>query len=210
MNLGDHVGDDPLLVHRNREALGRALQWPSSPTWLQQCHSRNIIRSDASDSSTIADAAWTPSVGSVCVVMTADCLPLLLSSKDGKKVAAVHVGWRGLAAGIIEVAIAQMGSGGELMAWLGPAIGAEDYEIDAQVRSKMLQADPDATSAFVDTRAGHWNMDLYELARRRLRQSGVRDIFGGHFCTYSDPEQFFSYRRDGVCGRMASLIWRES
>jgi hypothetical protein len=155
-----------------------------------------------------ADAAVARAPGQVCAVLTADCLPLLLCDRGGRAVAAVHAGWRGLAAGVVERAVEALGVDRDrILAWLGPAIGPDAFEVGAGVRDEFLAADPGSGDAFRPGRRGRWFADLYALARRRLEQSGVTAVFGGGFCTYSDQGRFYSYRRDGVTGRMASLIW---
>ena len=149
--------------------------------------------------------------GRVCAVLTADCLPLLLCDRAGTRVAAVHAGWRGLAAGVIEAAVERLGRPGpELLAWLGPAIGPDAFEVGPEVRAAFVRSDPAAADAFVPARPGHWLADIYLLARLRLAALGVGLVSGGDYCTVSDPERFYSFRRDGVTGRMASLIWLEN
>lgn len=212
LNLAAHVGDQPHLVQQNRQILGEVLQLPAWPVWLDQRHTRNVVCLDDVSGNAMptgaADAAFSTSARRVCVVLTADCLPLLVCDESGRHVAAIHAGWRGLAAGIIEATIEAMVCDRPLIAWMGPAIGPNAYEIDEAVRRQLLAGDSQAQDAFIATRPGHWNADLYTLARRRLKLCGVNDVFGGNFCTYGDSEKFYSYRRDGECGRMASLIWR--
>jgi len=210
LNLADHVGDEPHRVQQNRRLLATAQQLPAKPAWLDQQHGCNVACIDEGPPQVAADAAYTHRGAKICAVLTADCLPVLLCDEEGTRVAAVHAGWRGLAAGIIEAALDKLEpEKRRIYAWLGPAIGPQVYEIDNVVRSRLLQADSQADAAFVATREGHWTADIYELARRRLLCAGVKDIFGGDFCTFRDPERFFSYRRQGACGRMASLIWLE-
>ncbi len=170
-----------------------------------RCRPRTVTR-DA-----CADASYTDRAAAVCAVLTADCLPILLSDEGGRWVAALHAGWRGLAAGVIESALSAWGARAEqTLAWLGPAIGPQAFEVGEEVRAAFVADDGECSEAFVATRPGHWNADLYQLARRRLAACGVSRVWGGGWCTFSDPERFFSYRRDGVTGRMASLIWLES
>lgn len=210
MNLAHHVGDQPRRVDGNRAMLATELGLPSAPVWLDQQHSRGVARIDAvNDGEPIrADAAVTLVPGRVCAVMTADCLPILICDTDGTRVAAVHAGWRGLASGIIDAAVAHLEPYGRtLLAWLGPGISAAAYEVDATVRTRLLAACPEAASAFEETRPGHWNADLATVARHQLERAGVHECYGGDVCTYKDRARFFSHRRDGVCGRMASLIW---
>ncbi len=209
LNLGDHVGDDPAAVAANRQHLCEALQLPSKPFWLRQVHGTVVYQlTDMDEGGIEADGSFTRQLNRVCVVMTADCLPLLLCDREGSVVAAVHAGWRGLYAGIIEQAVTQLGvSPSRLMAWLGPAIGAQAFEVGSEVREAFLQHDVAANEAFIQKDSDHWLADLYLLARQRLRQSGVQAIYGGEFCTYYDPQKFFSYRRDVQTGRMATLIY---
>jgi YfiH family protein len=156
----------------------------------------------------VADAAVTRSPGEVLAILSADCLPVLLCAADGSEIAAAHAGWRGLAGGVIEATMAAMQTApADLLAWLGPAAGPQAYEVGAEVRDAMLLADAGASLAFSPTRPGHWHCDLYALARRRLQAAGIRSIHGGERCTISEPAHFYSHRRDGRSGRMASLIW---
>jgi YfiH family protein len=169
-----------------------------------------VARTDVDPSGCEADAAVALVAGEVCAVLTADCLPLLLCDEEGSRVAAVHAGWRGLADGVIEAAVARLAlDARRLLCWLGPAIGPEVFEVGDEVRRRFLQGvDSEAVAAaFRPSRDGKWLADLYVLARQRLRMVGVRGIFGGGLCTFTDDERFYSYRRDGVTGRMASLIW---
>lgn len=207
LNLGDHVGDDPGAVAENRRRLVNALSLPSEPRWLSQVH--GTCAADAAQVSTPceADASHTDRPGVVCAVLTADCLPVLLCSRDGKHVAAVHAGWRGLLNGVIEGTIEAMASESALIAWLGPAIGPQAFEVGEEVRQAFLAVDEAAKKAFVRSPAGRWLADIYALARLRLQRADVSEVYGGDHCTYSESERFFSYRRDGRTGRMASLIW---
>lgn len=207
LNLGAHVGDDPAHVAANRRLLREALNLPAEPLWLHQVHGTGVIDADKSASLT-GDAAVTRLAGAVCAVMTADCLPILLCDRSGSCVAAVHAGWRGLAGGVVEAAVAAL-DGTDLMAWLGPAIGPESFEVGEDVRRVFCDRAGDCSSAFNRTSGDRWRADLYEIARRVLRRAGVRDVYGGGYCTHADPERFYSYRRDGRTGRMATLIWRE-
>lgn len=205
-NLADHVGDDPGHVAANRATLRPFL--PSEPVWLTQVHGIATVDAGNCPKTAEADAAWARQPGVVCAVMTADCLPVLLCDRAGTVVAAAHAGWRGLAAGVLESTVAAMAvPAGALLAWLGPAIGAHRFEVGDDVRTAFVGNDPGAAAAFVPQASGKWLADLARLARRRLQQVGVHAIYGGGLCTVSEPERFFSYRRDGVTGRMATLIW---
>ncbi|MDO9371556.1 MAG: peptidoglycan editing factor PgeF [Gammaproteobacteria bacterium] len=208
LNLGDHVGDDTRAVEQNRAHLMEALNLPASPVWLRQVHGARAV--DAMRGPCEADAAYTGQPGVVCAVLTADCLPLLLCNAAGTRVAAVHVGWRGLAAGVIEAALAVMGPGADLLAWLGPAIGPGAFEVGNEVRDIFIAHDTRAQSAFRPSPNGRWWADIYQLARLRLAAHGVARVYGGHGCTYSDAGRFYSYRRDGITGRMATMIWLET
>lgn len=206
LNLGDHVGDDPQAVAANRYLLAAHL--PAKPVWLKQVHGCHCV--DAADTTpgSEADAAFARSPGIVCAVLTADCLPVLLCDTAGSIVAVAHAGWRGLAAGIIEATMKAMALPGEqLMAWLGPAIGPQQFEVGGEVRTIFIEHDPQAAEAFIPKTNGKWLCNIYTLARQRLAAQGVCHVAGADFCTASDPVRFFSYRRDGTTGRMASLIW---
>lgn len=208
LNLALHVGDDPERVRENRDRLSRAAGVPVEPCWLEQVHGAGVIDADDWQPGVQADAAVARYPDLVCAVLTADCLPVLLCARDGGAVAAVHAGWRGLAAGVIEAAVHELGA--PCIAWLGPAIGPQVFEVGEEVRAVFLAADTDAAAAFHPSPAGRWLADIYQLARRRLRAAGVTEVHGGGECTHRDAARFYSYRRDGVTGRMASLIWRES
>ena len=211
LNLGDHVGDVLDHVTKNRALLKQHRGLPAEPIWLKQVHGNNVIDATCVHGIPEADASFSHNSGVVCAVMTADCLPILLCDKGGSVVAAVHAGWRGLADGVIEATLLHMGvSASKLMAWLGPAIGPSVFEVGEEVRERFVSADQNAVEAFKPSRQGHWLADLYQLARQRLVEFGVRDVYGGHWCTYSDKARFYSYRRDGVTGRMASLIWLDA
>ncbi|EGV32915.1 Multi-copper polyphenol oxidoreductase, laccase [Thiorhodococcus drewsii AZ1] len=210
LNLADHVGDDSGAVERNRRRLVQSLNLPGEPCWLNQVHGCRVVGADADGADADASVATEP--GAVCAVMTADCLPLLICDDRGTRVAAVHAGWRGLAGGVIESAIDAVGGAPErLLVWLGPAIGPDAFEVGPEVREAFVAGSPEAVDAFRSSAGGskdeRWLADLFTLARQRLARRGVRRVFGGGDCTLSQPERFFSYRRDGVTGRMASLIW---
>jgi YfiH family protein len=218
LNLADHVGDRSEHVLDNRSLLRSRLGLPGEPLWLQQVHGTRVLSDPTVSSVKIAvgrapeaDGACTRAPGVVCAVMTADCLPVLLCDRQGTRVAALHAGWRGLAAGILEGGIAAMGGvAGEILVWIGPGIGADAFEVGSEVRARFVDDDPDAALAFRPSGSGrHW-ADLVALARHRLSRLGVTEIHGGGYCTFSDPTRFFSYRRDGVTGRMASMIWLDA
>jgi polyphenol oxidase len=205
-NLAESVNDDPEMLSVRREVLRRKL--PADPLWMRQVHETRCVRAEESHTNVEADAAWASSPGHVCAVLTADCLPLLLCDDTGTIVAAAHAGWRGLAAGVVESTVHTMGvPGARLIAWLGPAIGAAAYEVGTEVMAAFTVPDPGAHVGFAPRVGGKWSCDLYALARRRLAALGVQRVFGGGFCTYCDRQRFYSYRRDGRTGRMASLIW---
>jgi polyphenol oxidase len=212
LNLADHVGDAPERVARNRGLLREHLGLPGEPLWLRQVHGCDLVSHLSVEPSgpraCEADGALASAPGQVCAVMTADCLPVLLCDDRGVRVAAVHAGWRGLADGILEQAVASMGVPSErLLVWLGPAIGPDAFEVGPEVRARFIDADRDCEEAFRPSPSGRWLADLAGLARRRLARLGVTGVYGGSYCTHSDSRRFFSYRRDGVTGRMASLIW---
>lgn len=209
LNLGAHVHDDPLALAHNRQLLRPYL--PSEPVWINQVHGIEVIAAETVSSLQDADAAYATSKNIVCVTMTADCLPLLLCNTRGTVVAAVHAGWRGLCDGVIEAAVHKMAvPASEILVWLGPAIGPQAFEVGADVRTQFMQHDAQASFAFTPW-ADKWRCDLYLLATQRLHQLAIRQIFGGgvnaDFCTYTDAERFYSFRRDKVTGRMATLIW---
>lgn len=207
-NLGDHVGDRPQAVARNRDLLCEALALGQAPAWLTQVHG-TAVAGPAAPPGVAADARYADCPGVVCAVLTADCLPLLLASDDGHEVAAVHCGWRGLAGGIVERVLARFRApAAALSAWLGPAIGPAAFEVGAEVREAFLAVDPGAGKCFVAGRGDRWLADLAGLTRRALAAGGVRRVHGGEACTVTEAERYFSYRRDGVTGRMASLVWR--
>lgn len=210
LNLGDHVGDAPAMVAKNRALVVERLHLPSEPRWLQQVHGCRVLEGSGDKGDDCADASSSKVAGQVCVVMTADCLPLLICNRAGTRVAAVHAGWRGLVDGVIEVTVASFTDPGEeLMVWLGPAIGPEKFEVGDEVRERFLAENPSDAAAFVANGPGKWLADIYALARARLRSLNFGYIGGGDYCTVNETERFFSYRRDGITGRMASLIWIE-
>jgi purine-nucleoside/S-methyl-5'-thioadenosine phosphorylase / adenosine deaminase len=207
LNLGERAGDDARRVARNRALLRAFL--PAEPFWLRQVHGAVAIDAAEAAPETEADGAVTRVAGVVCAVLTADCLPVLLADRDGKAVGIAHAGWRGLAGGIVGSVVRRMGVPARgLVAYIGPGIGPRRYEVGEDVRSAFVDSDADAARAFVPLPGGKYLADLYELARRRLESAGVTEIHGGGFCTASE-ERFFSYRRDRITGRMASLVWLE-
>jgi YfiH family protein len=215
LNLGDHVGDVAANVRDNRRRLVIAAEVPTQPVWLRQEHGSTVADLDATDLDAAgglgpADAAFTRRQGRVCAILTADCLPIVLAAESGDLVAAAHAGWRGLAGGVVEATLNAMGVPPErLLAWLGPAIGPQHFEVGAEVREALLAADAGAVAAFVPNARGRFMADLGLLARRRLGALGVRRIYGGGICTYAEGDKYFSHRRDGVTGRHATLIWLE-
>jgi YfiH family protein len=207
-NLAEHVGDEKASVERNRDVLVRDLALPTPILWLNQVHGCGVAIAEQDSPGCEADAGFTATPGRVCAVLTADCLPLLLCNRAGTKVAAVHAGWRGLAAGVIEAALNRFeGRRDELLVWLGPAIGPDTFEVGDEVRECFVSTSRMDEAAFKAGDNGRWLADIYQLARHRLQKAGVGFVGGGDYCTVSDPERFYSYRRDGVTGRMASLIW---
>jgi len=206
-NLGAHVGDDAAAVADNRARLAAALALPAAPAWLEQVHGREVAVLPRATPAP-ADAAVTFAPGEVCAVLVADCLPVFLASRTGDRVGIAHAGWRGLAGGVIEATVAALGGEpGALVAWLGPAIGPQSFEVGDEVREAFVARDEGSAAAFSAGRDGRWHADLPRLARRRLAALGVDDVRGESPCTYSDPDRFFSYRRDGATGRMAALAW---
>ena len=207
LNLGLHVGDDPVRVNRNRQSLAPLM--PSEPVWLEQVHGTVVANADAAGCRVQADACIARNRGSVCVVMTADCLPVLLCDEAGSVVGAAHAGWRGLCDGVIEATVREMGVAPQrLLAWLGPTIGREAFEVGGEVRTAFMAHDAKAAEAFTPHGdQGKYHADIYLLARQRLNALGVDRIYGENFCTYHQQDKFFSYRRDGVTGRMGTFIW---
>ncbi|WP_375057075.1 purine nucleoside phosphorylase YfiH [Zobellella sp. DQSA1] len=207
LNLGAHVGDGEHYVRINRERLGAYLNLPTDPVWLEQVHGTRVLTLPAENDSLTADAVVTRTPGQVCAVMTADCLPVLFCDETGTVVGAAHAGWRGLAAGVLEATLDEMRVDPEsVLAWMGPAIGPRAFEVGGEVREAFMRHSPLAEDAFVP-HGEQWLADIYHLARLRLAAAGVHHIYGGEHCTYSEPERFFSYRRDRETGRMATLIW---
>ena len=229
LNVGAHVGDTAEAVGENRRRVREYLPLPAEPVWLLQVHGSDVVDLDgledapspsSSDApglpdigcvmaaSPRADASLTRVEGRVCVIQVADCMPVLFAARDGSVVGAAHAGWRGLAGGVLEQTVRASGvPPADLLAWLGPTISQQHFEVGDDVRTAFVSGDPGAAAAFVTNTRGRWQCDLYTLARQRLAALGVRDVFGGGWCTYGDAARFFSFRRDGQCGRMAALIW---
>jgi YfiH family protein len=206
MNLGVHGGDAPENVARNR-AIVRAYL-PADPLWLAQVHGAHVADAAIALESPRADAAVTTQPDRVCVVLTADCMPVFLCDAHGRAVAVAHAGWRGLAGGVLENAVHALGvPPAEVHAWMGPAIGPDAFEVGPEVREAFLAADPGADVAFRAHRPDKYMADLYVLTRRRLMRAGVSSVHGGGFCTFHDRERFFSYRREKASGRMGAFIW---
>jgi YfiH family protein len=206
MNLGDLTDDDPQNVRSNKARLNALL--PSPPRWLRQVHGAHVVRADDVTSTVEADASHTRSSNIVCAIKIADCMPVLLASLDGGVVGAAHAGWRGLSSGVIENTVVAMDVDPQsLVAFLGPAIGPDAFEVGADVRDAFVSVDANAARAFKPHRPGKWLADLFTLGRQRLARAGVHRVYGGGLCTYSDSGRFYSHRRNPVTGRMAALIW---
>jgi YfiH family protein len=207
MNLGSSCGDDPANVARNR-AIVRA-NLPSMPRWMRQVHGAEVADLDnlAEDAVAVADAAAVGTAGRVAVVLTADCMPVFLADRSGRRVAVAHAGWRGLASGVLENTARAIGAPGETLAWMGPSIGPDAFEVGPEVREAFVGVDAAADAAFKPHTPGKYMADLYALARMRLARAGVTQVFGGGFCTKSDTARFFSYRREQKSGRMGAFIW---
>lgn len=207
LNAANHVGDDPACVAANRKKIELQLQLPDQPVWLQQVHGNRVINAKSSSRNQEADASYTHQQGVVCAVLTADCLPVLLCNQAGTSIATAHAGWRGLLAGVLENTVMAMRRD-DLLAWMGPAIGADYFEVGDEVRAAYINKAPEFSVAFRRLNETKWLADIYQLARIALHNAGVKQIYGGEFCTFGDYKRFYSYRRDGNTGRMASLIWR--
>jgi YfiH family protein len=211
LNLGAHVGDEPAQVAENRRRLVAGAGLPAEPQWLTQVHGTRVLDLDQDDPGREADACVTRRIGTVCAILTADCLPVLLAAQDGSIVGAAHAGWRGLAAGVLASAVAALGvHPGSLLAWLGPAIGPQHFEVGGEVRDAFLAEDPAAADDFTVNQRNRYMADLPALARRRLNALGITQIYGMPPCTHADRERYFSHRRDGATGRHATLIWLEN
>ena len=216
LNLSTAVGDNATSVARNRRILAEMLDLPAEPLWLGQVHGATVLELVGGDPPAArqppaADGAVTSRRGQPCVVLTADCLPVLLCDTSGTRVGVAHAGWRGLAGGVLGSAVSRMGvDPGRLLAWIGPGIGSGAYEVGGEVLEQFAASDPDAAKYFAPNPNGRWQADLYGLARQRLRAAGVEAVYGGGWCTHTESEQFFSHRRESPCGRMATVIWMES
>ena len=205
LNLGSHVNDNPMHVAQNRQMLSQYL--PSEPVWLNQVHGVNVV--DAADTDFVpdADASYTTRKNVVCVTMTADCLPILVCDTAGTLIASIHAGWRSLCDGVIETTVAKLpAKPADLMAWLGPAIGPNAFEVGAEVRTQFIAKDAKSELAFKQHN-DKYLADIYQIATQRLNNLGITQIYGGGECTFTDEKRFFSFRRDGATGRMATLIW---
>jgi len=209
LNLGAHVGDDPAAVAENRSRFVTMRDLPGEPDWLTQVHG-TAVRVAGEPSAAEADAAIARHPAAVVAVLTADCLPILLCARSGDEIAAIHGGWRGLAAGVITSTLSRMATAPDaLMAWLGPAISQSAFEVGDEVRQVFVDLVAAAGECFESNEQGRWQADLYGLARLQLRMAGVGAVYGGEYCTHGDSSRFFSYRRDGECGRMASFVCRK-
>lgn len=208
LNTAMHVGDNPENVQQNRQIIKTMLGLPSDPVWLEQTHSDRAVMAEKNSTLAKADASYTDEAGVVCAVMTADCLPLLICSADGSRVGAIHAGWRGLLAGIIGNTVKAFGQQ-ELMVWLGPAIGPDCFEVGAEVRDAFVHKASDNGNAFIPKKNGKWLANIYQLAENELLALGITKVYGGLFCTATEHQHFFSYRREAVTGRMTTLIWRD-
>jgi YfiH family protein len=208
LNLAAHVGDDAPSVSENRVRLRMALELSREPLWLNQVHGTAVVEAGPHEPVPTADASFARFAGQACAVLTADCLPVVFCDSDGTRVAAAHAGWRGLAGGVLESALTGLGVAPDrVLAWLGPAIEQDAFEVGPEVREQFLARSAENESAFKQNARGRWQADLYDLARRELARLGVTQVFGGGFRCYADRDRFYSYRRDGTTGRMATLVW---
>jgi YfiH family protein len=208
LNLGLHVNDEPENVYKNRRIISRMLDLPSEPVWMEQVHGIDVIKADQSKQIEKADASYTDQENTVCAVLTADCLSILLATTDGNKIAAIHAGWRGLLSGVVANTVNTMGTI-NLVAWLGPAIGADCFEVGQEIKDSFIKKSEKFTQVFTKTNEKKYLADIYKLAKIELASVGIKQVYGGGFCTVTDKERFYSYRRDGETGRMATLIWRD-
>ncbi len=206
LNAAMHVGDKPENVIYNRKRIKALLELPAEPAWLQQIHGNRVVRAESADNFE-ADASFSDNKNIICAVMTADCLPLLLCSQDGSCIAAVHGGWRGLLAGVIENTVASMQQK-HLLAWMGPAIGPKCFQVSEEVRAAFIDKKADYSKAFSKQENDKWLADIYLIARITLAAIGITRIYGGEYCTVTDHNRFYSYRRDGETGRMSTMIWK--
>lgn len=208
MNVGTHVGDDASVVKKNRDQLKQLINLPNSPLWLEQVHGTDVIHTSSWQKSSQADAIYSDQPNQVCAIMTADCLPVLFTDRQGTQVAAAHAGWRGLLNGVLENTVSQFsGAREDILVWLGPAIGPSQFEVGQEVYAAFTAYSQDAKQAFKVSDQTHYLADIYLLAKQRLSALGITQIYGGDFCTVTEKQRFFSYRRDGITGRMVSLIW---
>jgi YfiH family protein len=211
LNLAAHVGDEAGRVAENRRRLASAAALPAEPLWLEQVHGSEVVVNEATARTPRADAAVAFESGRVCVVMTADCLPVVLRDREGTRVAVAHAGWRGLAAGVLEQTVRALRCPpAELLAWLGPAISSAAFEVGTEVRAAFLARSEDFADCFEPNPRGRLQADLYALAGVELRRAGVAEVHGGGWCTHGEPDRFFSFRRDRDTGRMATLAWLAS
>jgi YfiH family protein len=211
LNIASHVDDVPAAVLENRKRVRAELMLPAEPVWLEQIHGVAVADLDQALPLRRADAAVAHIPDRICAIQVADCMPVLFATHDGLRIGAAHAGWRGLAGGVLEGTVAAMHCmPGRLIAWLGPCIGPENFEVGDDVREAFVSRDSQVQDAFERNARGRWQCDLYAIARRKLSRLGIADVRGGGWCTFSEPARFFSYRRDGQCGRMAALIWRDS
>jgi polyphenol oxidase len=208
LNLGAHVGDEPAAVEENRRRVRVALGLSANPAWLNQVHGSTVVEARPATIASTADASFARRTGQICVVLTADCLPVLFCDRQGTRVAAAHAGWRGLAAGVLGATLAALElPPKEVLAWLGPAIEQEAFEVGVEVRERFIARDVANAAAFIANSRGRWQADLYQLARLDLARLGVDAVYGGGFRCYADRDRFFSYRRDTKTGRMGTMIW---
>lgn len=210
-NLALHVGDQATNVKKNRSILQHEISLPDEPKWLQQVHSTTVVTADDIQSDqAIADAAFTSRSDIVCAVLTADCLPIVLSDKHANCIGVAHAGWRGLLNGIVQKTVLSMSAIAKPdYAWLGPAIGPQAFEVGVDVYQPFMQQDSSFQRAFKPINNSKWYFDIYQAASIVLRSVGIKEVYGGGHCTYSEDTRFFSYRRDVNTGRMATLIWRK-
>lgn len=210
LNLATHVGDDPVAVAENRRRVREALNLSTEPAWLNQVHGTTVVEAKPQSAPPTADASIAHAASQVCVVMTADCLPVLFCDRNGTRVGAAHAGWRGLVGSVLGETIKAMNVEPQnLLAWLGPAIEQEAFEVGEEVREQFVARDSSNAAAFAPNPRGRWQADLYELARRELLRLGVRNVCGGGFDVFADRDRFFSYRRQPKTGRMATMVWLE-
>jgi YfiH family protein len=208
LNLGAHVGDDAAAVERNRALLCEAVGLATQPLWLNQVHGTTVVEVGSQSVAPTADGAVALRTGRACAILTADCLPVLFCDREGTCVGAAHAGWRGLAGGVLSATIQALSVPADrLLAWLGPAIEQAAFEVGDEVREQFVARDAGQATAFIGNARGRWQADLYGLARRELEQLGVTAVYGGLERCHADAARFFSYRRDGRTGRMATIVW---